>query len=1361
MHGQLPEPPPGHHQSQWAYERHPSHGLLLPHQAGIRALCQLTQPGVGQSVVRLVRLDGLLRIELLRGAFLEVFKHHDVLRVQIVETAEGVRQIGRSNWLPELTVTDLSPLDRLSQEAEYRRYFSEETERILDLAHDPLVRGRLVILGERSHLLLLCGHRIVLDQSSIDGLARQLFSLYGTLSDGAGFRSAFSTEGGAPWPGSTGVVLARPTAWDERDLTYWKAKLEGAPTLLELPLDRPRSLTRCGPVGCVTHRISSPLREALERIGQQSDTNFEAVLIASFQVLLSRHTGCSDLLLGVRMLMSDTAGEPGLSGFSNTIPLRGDFSDDPSFFEHLRRTAQTLMESMEHPSLTFGLLVEAMVVEPPRGHAPLVQYMLSVRPSDTRVSAVGELELRELEWPRENAGLDLSIWADVSAEEVVLSADYRMDLFDQGSIVRLLQRFEVLLGSLTQSPDLAVSRHQMLTEGERQQVLAEWNQTSGQYPSQSTYAACFERTVSAMPSAIAVSAAGKEMCYAELNRSANRLAHFLQKSGVMPETLVGVCLDRSFDLAISLLGILKAGGAFMPLDPAYPKQRLRLMIEDAKPLLILTHARHLAGLPADPASVVCLDAASFQATLANCPADQAPDSQADADSLAYVIYTSGSTGKPNGVEITQRSMVNHSHAVAGAYQLSTSDRVLQFAALSFDIAVEEIFPSWLQGSAVVFRSEGAISSTQRFFEFLELERISIINIPTAYWHQLVDDLGACSFPARVTRVVVGGEQASLTKWKAWREHTDPKVSFYNSYGPTEATVTSTIHKCENAGDLDSLPIGKPIANTRVYVLDSHRQPVGIGVAGELFIAGDCLARGYRGNPHLTAERFVSNPHDDRPEARMYRTGDLVRWTIHGSLEFLGRADAQLKVRGYRIEPGEVEASLQRHPNVHSCVVVGEDRGDQGKELVAYLVARSAVSLTVSGLRQWLADHVSDYMIPSRFFVLPALPLTPAGKVDRRGLSTSRGEELPAGSVHAAATTPLECELVRVWQSVLNKARIGIDDHFFDLGGNSLLASQVFASLESALGKRLPLSLLFEAPTIRAIARRLEDQEWKPTWDCLVPLQTGVSGQPVFLVHGIKGNVVGFHSLARELGVDRPVYGLQAQGLDGVQPAIQTIEDMARLYLQRLQAVHPEGPYHLIGLSFGGLVAYEMAQQLKAMGRSVGLVGILDTFPTGYDQHLGWRARLENFCGTVVSKLKAHWTLHAREGLRGLPWILRERWQTLCRWVQPIWSPLRGKGDSASGTAVADPSVLVERLNHQACDRYAVCPYPGKVALFIAAESPPSIKELLRKVWKPLPVEGVDVYESPGDHNTIVEPPNDRVLAGKLRSCLREFENGSS
>ncbi|HWI58629.1 MAG TPA: amino acid adenylation domain-containing protein, partial [Bacillota bacterium] len=625
------------------------------------------------------------------------------------------------------------------------------------------------------------------------------------------------------------------------------------------------------------------------------------------------------------------------------------------------------------------------------------------------------------------------------------------------------------------------------------QLLAQWNQTRADFPVNATYAQPFEAQVERSPTAIAVRYDGKELTYAELNGHANQLARRLQGHGVKPGVLVGVCLPRSLDLMVALLAVLKAGGAYLPLDRSYPKERLAYMLADSQARLLLTQRALVSELPKGVPIVLCVDAPQEQAQINRCSAANLV-SEATPDSLAYVIYTSGSTGMPKGVPITHRSLLNHNFAILEAFGLQASDRVLQFSPLSFDISVEEIFPSWLCGSTVVLRTGQAIASPARFWEFLSAERISVLNLPTAYWHELVNSLEAANLPSCVRLVVIGGEKASDEAYKRWKERVTTGVVLMNGYGTTETTVTTTLHRARPHED--SLPIGRPIANNQVAILDEQLQPVPTGVAGELYIGGAGVAPGYLHRPELTAERFILNPFPQELNSqRLYKTGDLGRFRPDGTIELLGRSDQQVKIRGYRIEPGEIEAVLLAHPDIKDAVVIAREDVPGEKRLVGYVVPKSLPGPGIGQLLALIKEKLPAFMVPAAILKVPAMPLSPAGKVDRRALPAPGRTRPELAHPPVEPRTPVEVALVEIWSEVLGISPIGVHDNFFDLGGHSLLATQVVSRIREMLQVELPLEQFFVLPTVAALAEHLGEASGQA--QAVVPLSLVASeGKPL-------------------------------------------------------------------------------------------------------------------------------------------------------------------------------------------------------------------------------------------------------------------------
>ena len=729
-----------------------------------------------------------------------------------------------------------------------------------------------------------------------------------------------------------------------------------------------------------------------------------------------------------------------------------------------------------------------------------------------------------------------------------------------------------------------------------------------------------------------------------------------------------------------------------------------------------------------------------------------------------MIYTSGSTGKPKGVLITQAALVNHNLACIRAYDLRAGDRVLQFTSLSFDISVEEIFPTWACGAALVFRTNPTLSSFTEFVHWLAEYQVTVLNIPTAFWHEWVAGLSPAQVPLMnlLRLVVVGGEKVSVAHWRTWRKLVGTRIRWFDSYGPTETTVTTTMFEppVELPGgvDLTDLPIGRPVANYRLYVLDRQLRPVPVGVPGELHVGGLGLARGYHQRPELTAEKFIPDLFSREPGARLYKTGDLVCYRNDGQVEFLGRIDHQVKVRGYRIELGEIEEVLGRHPAVKQCVVVVREDTPGDKRIVAYVTADVDPAPDVGGLRRFLKGKLPDFMVPSAFVGLPAIPLTPNGKVDRRALPVPQSPENgEASRSHAAPRDALELQLTKIWEQVLNVRPVGTRDNFFELGGHSLMAVHLFAQIEKVLGRNIPLAVLFQAPTVVELAGVLRKDGCEVSWSSLVPIQPRGTKRPLFCVHAAGGNVLFYRDLARRLGMDQPFYGLQPVGLDGRQPCHRTIQEMAAHYLREIRTVQPEGPYHLGGSSYGGVVAWEMARQLRTQGEVVGLLALFDTYGPGYPRYLPTTTKWWQKVYQIMEVTRHHWgSLRMLEGRARLDYFLAKARKAKNRYKRKLrrsFRPVMNKLFAATGRTLPAALVGIQSAIDQAYDSYAPQPYAGRVVLFRALDQPMGIHPDPLLGWGPLIAGELEIIDVPGFHGSMVMEPRVRVLAEKLAPLL--------
>jgi len=713
------------------------------------------------------------------------------------------------------------------------------------------------------------------------------------------------------------------------------------------------------------------------------------------------------------------------------------------------------------------------------------------------------------------------------------------------------------------------------------QTMDQWNRTEAEYPRSACVHHLLEAQAQRTPGALAVEFGERSLSYAELDRRANQLAQLLQKQGVRRESLVGLCVERSLEMVVALLGILKAGGAYVPLDPAYPRDRIQHVLEDAHVQFLITQKELLKQLPSTTSKLICLDP-DWQALEGE--SDVAVTAEVDAGNLAYVIYTSGSTGKPKGVQLEHRSVVNFLCSMQREPGFSQSDILVAVTTLSFDIAGLEMYLPLVTGGRVVIAPREATYDGRLLSALIERSKATVMQATPATWRVLFES----GWPGKGDlKVLVGGEALPA---ELARELMQRCGQVWNMYGPTETTIWSSVYKVQG-DEARILPIGRPIANTSFYILDQDRQPVAVGSEGELYIGGEGLARGYFERPELTSEKFVSDPFSDRPQARMYRSGDLVRSREDGNVEYLGRLDHQIKIRGFRIELGEIEAVLDQHSDVLRSVVVAQEESCGDKRLIAYVVMNTESEASAAQLREHARKQLPDYMIPAAIVQLATLPLTPNGKVDRKALPAPQATDFASDVNYVAPRNPIERKLVMLWEATLGIHPIGVRTSFFDLGGRSLLAARLFTKISRVFGRDLPLATLFRASTIEQLAAELGQSPDAPGYQSLVTIQPLGLNPPFFCVHGGAGSTLFLHRLSREMGMEQPFYGLEPEGLDGRKVRRTTVEQMAAHYLTEIRKVQAEGPYFLGGYCFGGLVAFEMAQQLRAQGQQAALVAM--------------------------------------------------------------------------------------------------------------------------------------------------------------------------
>ena len=1279
--------------------------------------------------VLILERTGPLNREALERSFSEVARRHATLRTTFPAVDGTPIQLVGEYQAVELPLMDLSGLPDQRRKAEVLRITTEEARQSFDLAEGPLIRARLLRLSQEKHVLIVTLHAVVADEWSLNVLASELNALY--LAYSAGEPSPL-----ADLPIQYADYVHWQSSWLQRDvreghISYWRQRLAGIPPVLELPTDRPRPPVQGFRGACQTLVLSKSLSESLKELSEREGVTLFVTLLAAFQALLSRYTGQDDIVTGLILPGRDKVGTERLIGlFAHTMITRTDLGGDPTFRELLWRVGDIVRCDCQHQNVPFAHLVNDLQPDRDPSRNPLFQVLFSLTPLVLPVQSGWEAVSYDVDTGTTKVDLQLQLY-DMQ-EGIVARFNYNTDLFGAATIARITGHFRTLLQGVVANPAQRLTTLPVLSHVERRQLLVEWNNTQTDYAGDQCIHQLFEAQVGRTPNATAVVFENERMTYRELNRRANQLARQLLKLGVGPDVLVGICVERSLEMVVGLLGILKAGGAYVPLDPAYPRERLSFMLEDAEVLVLLTQDRLLESLPESRARVVCLDTGWHEIAKEDT---ENPIGRSGPENLAYVIYTSGSTGKPKGVQIPHRAVVNFLASMSQKPGMTDRDRLLAVTTLSFDIAGLEIYLPLSLGASLEIVSREVSSDGNQLLSKLATSGATVMQATPARWHMLLE-AGWEGSPD--LKILCGGEPVSR---KLADQLLQKAGSLWNMYGPTETTIWSTISKVESGQG--AVSIGRPIANTQIFLLDDALQPVPVGVAAELYIGGDGLARGYLNRPELTAEKFIANPFSQEPEARLYKTGDLARYLPNGEIEFLGRIDHQVKIRGFRIELGEIEAVLRQHRAVNETVIVAREDVPGDKRLVAYFVPAQEPGPTVGELRDFLNAELPDYMVPSAFVALKAMPLTPNGKVNRRALPPPEQSNLAPKENFAPARDVIESQLVKIWESVLGVRPIGVRHNFFELGGHSLLAVRLMHRIEQAFGKILPLAILFQAPTVEQLAVILRQGGSSPAWSSLVAIQLRGSRPPFFCVHGAGGQVIRFYDLARHLGADQPVYGLQAQGVEARHSCHTRVEDMAAHYISEIRSVQPEGPYFFGGYSSGGMIAFEMAQQLVAQSQQPPLVVLFDTFCTSQPMTHVSAKELALFCKSIWSALLKL----SRTPAPGRHAYLARTAKVLVKGIQRRLRHARL------------PRALkkVRRACEQAAREYVPQAYPGRVILFRSRERPLLQFRDPHAAWSRYAAHELEIHEVDGNHDDILLEPQIRLVAEQLKACLDRAE----
>ncbi len=1293
-----------------------------------------------------VHLDGVLNRGALADALNEMARRQESLRTtfQLVD-GEPMQVIAAVKEIA-LPVVDLSEMPEGDRAEALNRIVQEEKLGPFDLSMGPLLRIKLLCQASDQHILLITMHHIISDGWSMEVLFRELEGLY----------TSFCSTQQRSMP-DLPVQYADYAVWQhawlegetiENHLNYWKEVLRGAPPVLELPMDHPRPASQRYHGGRHSAAMPLTLSEGLKNLSLQEGVSLFMTLSAAFQVLLHRYTGCEDIVVGSPVAGRNHAEIENLIGFFvNTVALRTDFAGDPTFKELLRRVREVALGAFEHQDLPFEKLVEALNPERQESHHPLIQVMFALQRTRAPSVAASRWTIMPERAATGYAKFDLTLFINVNREGIVATVEYSSDLFDRTTMERMLGHFQTLLEGIVSSPERRVSALPLLGELERHQLLAMGNCTVTHHPKRSCVHERFEMQAKQTPEAVALDFEGVRLSYGELDRQANQLANYLRSSGVGPDVLVGICMERSCALVVGLLAVLKAGGAYVPLDPAYPAERLAFMLAESNPPVVLTQKR-FAGLFHGKA-VFCLDGEwETISDLSQAP----PQVEMGSDHLAYVMYTSGSTGRPKGVCVPHRA-ISRLVVDTNYISLKASDRVANASNTSFDAATFEIWGALLNGARLVGMTTDDLLSPQVLVEKLRKKRISVLFLTTALFNQIAAEVPTAF--KTLGSLLFGGEAVDPT-WVRTVLEKGPPERLLHVYGPTENTTFSTWYEVKAIeAKATTVPIGTPISETQGYILDRRLNPVPVGVSGELYLGGDGLAKGYYRRPDLTREKFISNPFAGTSDGWIYRTGDLARYLPDGAIEFIGRIDNQVKLRGFRIELGEIEHMLKQHPGVHDAVGLLREDTPGDKRIAAYVVSKTKAGMDVDSLRAFVQDKLPEYMLPSAIVPLDALPLTPNGKVDRKALPAPTVDQMVSSRSYHPPRDPLEFQIVKIWEKILNLRPIGIQDNFFELGGHSLLTVQVLSQIKKSIGSEIAIADLFRHPTIEQLCEVIRRNTESLALSHIRPYQTLGSNPPFFCIF------IATADAAHLVNSDQPFYGGAPHGFNG-RRIPSAVEVMVADFIKEIKAVQPKGPYFIGGYSFGGMLAFEIARQLQEQGEIIGLLLLLDPATNERRKTTPLKKTRPGIASgeadTISAQLKeANQEVSAHPFRENIRRVFTGAWRRVGpnsriqrEVINIFFSAIVRVGLTVPLKRRKDHSLWTYR---RLIKRYTPKQYVGKAVLIRSSDGTHAPEHYWRKYIS----EPIEVHEVPGGHLDLFKEPNVHIFAEKLKMCLKQAQ----
>jgi amino acid adenylation domain-containing protein len=1324
---------------------------------------QLTPGRATYNIPSALRIGGELKVEVLERALAEVARRHETLRTRFVAVGGELQQVIEDEVKVELPVLDLTCAGgEEEREAEAMRLALEEAQQPFDLQQAPLFRGNLLRLGALNHVLLFTMHHIISDAWSIGILAEEVSVLYG----------AFSAGRPSPLP-ELSIQYADYSVWQrecleggvlERQLAYWKQQLGGSGMLM-LPTDRPRPAVQSQNGATCDFVIAANLTRELKKLAEEQGATLFMVLVAALQTLLYRYSGQNDIAVGTPIAGRRSSETERLIGFFiNTLVLRVDLSGAPSFTELLQRTKEVTLEAFAHQDVPFEKLVEVLSPERDLDRTPLFQVMIVLQNTPQSDLRLGAATLRPFN-PVDNGTSKFDLRLEFGEDEsgmLISSLRYNTDLFEVETMIRMVEQCQTLLANIAADPGQAIGSYLLLPQAAYQRLLDDWNQPLEQEESTldlETYRShkpfpfvheMFRQIGEQHPDLMAINSSDGDLTYSQLDQRSSGIAARLRSAGVSNNDLVAVCADSRKCIIECVLGILQAGAAFVPLSPSIPIKRLEALLAECTPKWALVEpevAERFHSLAIEhPIEIISPDPEREP----GLHGVRESSGESRGDDLSYIFFTSGSTGNPKAIAGRLKAIDHFIRWEINTFGIGPGTRVSQLMSPMFDAFMRDIFTPLCSGGTVCIPpSHEVLLDGRQLGKWIREERIAVVHTVPSLFRTIVNHSNGDGGWPDLRYVLLSGEPILPSDVKKWHELVGshgPRL--VNLYGPSETTMTKFVYMVnESDQSRRVVPVGRPMTGAKAVAVGEGGRVCAAGTVGELYIRTPFRSLGYHGRPALTAEVFVQNPFSQDAGDFVYKTGDLARPTGDGNFELVGRRDHQVKIRGVRIELAEVEKAVSECPGVGQAVVIAREDTPGDKQLVAYIVTNEGAQLNVAGMRDYLTRRLPDYMIPSAWVMLEEMPLTSNGKADRKALEAmvpEAGHQVEGADMEGR--TPVEETLCDIWRQVLKLAFVGVHDDFFQLGGHSLLIAQVISRIKTAFAIEMPLSALFEAPTVAKMAKylaaRSRHEERPPSSPILVGIQPQGSRTPFFCVHPVGGQVISYGELSQELGQDQPFYGLQSPPPDFFLESSPSIEQMAALYNREIRSVQPVGPYLLSGWSMGGLVAWEMAQQLIKEGEAIGLLALIDTKPPSKyreaDDRSDEMSMLAGFASDMSRLVGKDPRPLAEQFSQAAP---QDQWNM-------VQETLTSYGVLAPKTAHAEMTALLNVFtrNALAMNNYFLHPTDQSVVFFRASET----SERLSKSWTTWAGGGIQFHSVPGDHFTMLRRPNVHIIAEVLQ-----------